>query len=135
MAHYLPLQSKAIRKFFCLLLFSVVLVIVFFASETQCFTADAIHQQSERVVMIFFQQRPPVMRYLQVVKEHINVRRFIAYINIQISALIYCLVRSCMCGVGITAAYLFKPTVAAYIIELLIKQYPVDKRFGLAANN
>jgi len=29
------------------------------------------------------------MRHLQIIKEHIYIRRFIAYINVQITALVY----------------------------------------------
>lgn len=61
------------------------------------------------------------MRHLQVVKEHINIRRFIAYINIQITAFTDSLACTAVGTVIIAAAHLFKTRIGRNIIELLIK--------------
>jgi len=73
------------------------------------------------------------MRHLQIIKEHIYIRRFIAYINIQITALVYRHLVKQMGSKRITGTHLLKTTAPAYIFKLLIKQYPVDKRLGAAA--
>mgnify|MGYP003498923240 CR=1 FL=1 len=73
------------------------------------------------------------MRHLQIIKEHIYIRRFIAYINVQITALVYRHIVKQMGGKRITGAHLLKTTACTYIFKLLVKQYPVDKRFGPAA--
>jgi hypothetical protein len=72
------------------------------------------------------------MSHLQIVKEHINVWRFIANVNIQITVLIQR--NSClgMCCKSIAAAYLFKTGTGRNILKLFIKQNPIDKCFGFA---
>ena len=39
--------------------------------------------------MSLFQHRPSYMRYLQIIKEHVHIRRLIRNINIQIPILRY----------------------------------------------
>jgi hypothetical protein len=72
-------------------------------------------------------------RFASLSGQAINIRSLITYINVQISALTYFNIRSCMRCQYIAAAHLFKATAATYIVRLLIQRHPVYKRFWLIA--
>jgi hypothetical protein len=81
--------------------------------------------------MRFFEQGPSGVCHLQVVKEHVDIWRLVADINVQISALADRLVGADMRGQRISRSHLLKTAIGAHIFELLVEQHPVDKRLGL----
>ena len=82
--------------------------------------------------MIFTKQTPLYMHHLQIIKEHIYIRRLIAHINIQITVLINGHICFGMCFINTACIHLFKAAIAGYKLKLFIQQYPVNISFWFA---
>src|SRR5579859_7139020 len=126
------LQPTAITKLLALQFLPIIPILILRVLRLYCFVGDPRHGQPECIVVIFFYQRPTILPYAEIIKERIPSRGLIAYINIQISTFSYRNPTVAQGIKGIRGSYGYCPglRVTAYIIELIIKQYPVQVCFG-----
>jgi len=71
------------------------------------------------------------MRHLQIIKEHVDIIRLIAGVNIQISILICNQARLVQWRQNPAIFYLLRIAVVIHVAELFVKKNPVQVRLGL----
>ena len=80
--------------------------------------------------MGFFQQRPSDMAYLQIVKEHVLMRRFIAYINVKVAVFVNRQVGSGHRLKHFTTLNLNRIGRRRHELKLLVKEQDIQIRLG-----